>query len=139
MHNFLPGGEESDFFIYGYDKQGRMISLATKNGNWTYRYDPVNQLVRWVSPSGDVVEYTYDVRGNRLVEIINEQEKAYSVNSVNQYLKFSDTETFAYDANGHLMQKITGGRRERYTFSANGELIETESPNKRFVSEVFGV
>ena len=63
-----------------------MISLVTKNGNWTYRHDPVNQLVRWISLSGDVVEYTYDVRGNRLVQTINEQERVYSVNSVNQYL-----------------------------------------------------
>ena len=132
IHNFLPGGEESSFFIYDYDNQGRMISLTTKNGNWTYRYDPGNQLVKWITPDGDVVEYIYDVRGNRLVELRNEQEEAYSANIVNQYLRFGDREQFKYDANGHLRQKISGGRRERYTFSADGKLTETETPNKRF-------
>ena len=131
VRNFLPGGEESDYFIYHYDKQGRITFLATRRGNWTYRYDPANQLVKWITPDGDCVIYTYDSRGNRLVQTINNVEETYSVNIVNQYLEFGDMESFTYDPNGHLRQKITGARRERFTFSADGKLTETETPNLR--------
>lgn len=133
VHNFLPGGEESDFFIYGYDKQGRIISLATNSGNWTYRYDPANQLVKWITPDGGTVEYTYDSRGNRLVQTVDGREESYTVNSVNQYLEFGDTESFTYDANGNLRQKVTRGRREKFTFNADGKLVETETPTTRYV------
>ena len=131
VHNFLPGGEESDYFIYCYDKQGRITSLLTKHGNWTYRYDPANQLIKWITPDGDFITYTYDSRGNRLVQTINGSEETYSVNIVNQYLQFGNMESFTYDPNGHLRQKITGGRRERFSFSADGKLTETETPNLR--------
>ena len=131
VRNFLPGGEESDYFIYGYDRQGRITSLETKRGNWTYRYDPANQLVKWTTPEGDCVTYTYDSRGNRIVQKMNDREEAYTVNNVNQYLEFGDMETFTYDANGHIRQKISKGRRERFTFSADGKLTETETPNLR--------
>ena len=49
VRNFLPNGEESSYFIYSYDKRGRITTLTTENGVWTYIYDPASQLqlVKW--------------------------------------------------------------------------------------------
>ena len=133
VRNFLPNGEESSYFIYGYDKRGRITTLRTESGIWTYSYDPASQLVKWVNPENDTVEYTYDSRGNRLVQTRNGQEEGYSVNSVNQHLMYNGTESFTFDANGYLKQKATQGRTERFVFNVEGKLTEAENPNKRSV------
>ena len=131
VRNFLPNGEESGCFIYSYDKRGRLREMTTEHGKWTYKYDPSSQLVKWVNPQNDTVEYIYDSRGNRIVQIKNGREEGYSVNSVNQYLSYNETESFSYDANGFLNQKTSQRRTERFVFNEEGKLIETENPNKR--------
>jgi YD repeat-containing protein len=131
VRNFLPGGQESTYFIYEYDKRGRITTMTTESGVWTYSYDSASQLVKWVTPEGDATEYTYDSRGNRLVQTRNGRKEGYSANSVNQYLTFNETENFVFDANGHLRQKTVQGSTERFTFDAEGKLIETETPDKR--------
>lgn len=120
-------------FMSSYDKRGRITILTTERGTWTYSYDAASQLVKWVTPEGDATEYAYDSRGNRLFVTNNNMRKeGYSVNSVNQYLTFNETDSFVFDANGHLRQKMTRGRTESFTFNGEGKLIETETPNKRY-------
>lgn len=131
VRNFLPSGEASSYFLYEFDKRGRLISMTSESGVWTYSYDPNGQLVKWATPEGDATEHTYDSRGNRLVQIRSGRQESYSTNSVNQYLEFNETESFFYDANGHLRQKIARGRTESFVFSAEGRLVETETPDIR--------
>ena len=132
VRNYLPGGRESTFFIYEYDKRGRITTVTTESGAWTYSYDPASQLIKWITPEGDTTEYTYDSRGNRLVQTRNGRREGYSVNYVNQYLEFNETESFVFDANGNLRQKRAPSSTESYTFDAEGKLIETETPDKRY-------
>jgi len=44
---------------------------------------------------------------------------------------FNNTDTFVYDRNGNLREKNAGGATERYTFNAAGQLIGTETADKR--------
>ena len=94
-------------------------------------YDAAGQLIKWTSPTGGVTEYTYDSRGNRVVQTENNRQEGYSVNNMNQYTMFNDSDAFTYDANGNLRQKIIGGRTENFVFNSEGKLTETETPDRR--------
>lgn len=131
LSNHLPNGTLSTFFSYQYDKRGRVISLSTISGNWTYVYDAAEQLIGWTTPSGDTTSITYDSRGNRIVTTDRGDEKGYSVNNLNQYMTFSNTDTFTHDRNGNLKEKNAGEEVEQYTFNAVGQLIETATVDKR--------
>lgn len=133
LRNFLPGGEESTFFTYEYDKLGRIISATSESGRWKYIYDSAGQLIKWMNPELETTEITYDLRGNRLQQMVDGSEMGYSVNSVNQYLTFNGTELFSYNENGHLREKRSGRKRESFIFDAEGKLIETETLNTRLL------
>ena len=131
LRNYLPNGALSSRFKYQYDRNGKITSLTSLSGNWTYMYDPAGQLIKWTSPSGGTTEYTYDSRGNRILQIRNNHQEGYSVNNMNQYTMFNQSDTFSYDANGNLRQKIVGGRLENFFFDSEGKLTGTETPDKR--------
>ena len=131
LRNYLPNGTLSSRLIYLYDRKGKITGMTSLNGNWTYMYDAAGQLIKWTSPSGGATEYTYDSRGNRVVQTKNNRQEGYSVNNMNQYTMFNESDTFTYDANGNLRQKIIGGRTENFVFNSEGKLTETETPDRR--------
>ena len=133
LRNYLPNGTLSSRLIYRYDRKGKITGMISHSGNWSYVYDAAGQLIKWTSPSGGVTEYTYDSRGNRIVQTRNNRQEGYSVNMMNQYTMFNETDTFMYDANGNLRQKSTGGRTEKFVFDSEGKLTETETPDKRYL------
>ena len=131
LRNYLPNGTLSSRLIYRYDRKGKITGMTSLSGNWSYVYDAAGQLIKWTSPSGSVTEYTYDSRGNRIVQTRNNRQEGYSVNMMNQYTMFNESDTFMYDPNGNLRQKITGGRSEKFVYNSEGKLTETETPNRR--------
>ena len=130
LKNCFPNGTLSSMFLYNYDKKGRITSLSSSSGNWTYRYDAEGQLIQWRDPGGVITEYTYDSRGNRIAQTKNQREARYSVNIMNQYTVFDDTDSFMYDQNGNLKRKSAGGKTEHFVFDAEGKLAETETDDK---------
>lgn len=50
---------------FGYDLDGNMTRRTDPTGTTTYEYDPENRLVRVVTPTNGVFQYTYDALGNR--------------------------------------------------------------------------
>lgn len=131
LTNYFPNGTLSSIFSYQYDRKGRIVSLSTITGNWMYTYDATGQLIGWNDPHNQTTTITYDSRGNRVVKRVGENEIGYSVNNLNQYTVFNNTDTFVYDRNGNLREKNAGGVTERYTFNAAGQLIGTETADKR--------
>ena len=131
LKNYLPNGTLSSRFIYHYDRKGKITGMTSLSGNWTYMYDAAGQLMKWTSSSGGTTEYTYDSRGNRIVQTRNNHQEGYSVNNMNQYTMFNQSDTFSYDANGNLIQKNAGGKMENFVFNSEGKLTETETPDRR--------
>ena len=136
LRNYLPNGTLSSKFIYAYDRKGKITAMISISGNWTYTYDAIGQLIKWTSPNGDVTEFTYDSRGNRIAHTRNAQQAGYTTNSMNQYTVFNETDTFAYDPNGNLRQKNAGGRTENFVFNSEGKLTETETPDIRYCDRI---
>ena len=131
LRNYLPNGTLSSSFLYEYDSERKVRGISTHLGNNTYGYDASGQLVKWTDENGDISEYRYDSRGNRLVLRRNGREEGYSVNNMNQYMEYNGTETFLYDMNGNLREKGSSERRERFVFDAEGRLTRTETPDIR--------
>ena len=131
LRNYLPNGTLSSKYVYHYDRKGKITGMTSLSGNWTYMYDPAGQLIKWTSPSGGVTEYTYDSRGNRVVQTRNNHQEGYSVNNMNQYTMFNQSDIFTYDANGNLRQKNTGRSLENFIFNSEGKLTGTETPDRR--------
>ena len=46
---------------YECDRKGQITKVAIAlEGNWTYSYDPLGQMVKWTNSQGAVTTYTYD-------------------------------------------------------------------------------
>ena len=132
LRNFNHVGTLLSMFNYEYNVKGQIVAVHTLNGNWSFKYDPVSQLTTWEAPTGEVTEVRYDSRGNRLTQTTQGSTESYSVNSMNQYLTYGDSNnTFTYDKNGNLRQKMTHGRTESFKFDSEGRLTEVETPDKR--------
>jgi RHS repeat-associated protein len=50
---------------YQYDDDGNLVQRMDAGGTTTYEYDSENRLVRVVTPTSEMFEYTYDALGNR--------------------------------------------------------------------------
>ena len=131
--NFNANGTVISYFGYEYDRKGQITKVATLEGNWTYSYDPVGQMVKWTNPQGDVTTYTYDGRGNRVVMTVNGRQAGYETNSMNQYRLFNQSDQFNFDANGNLIEKMTSEQNEKFVFNTEGKMIKTEVPGKKYV------
>ena len=133
LKNYLPNGTLSSSNLYEYDQKGRVVKMTdSSNQTWAYRYDTAGQLIGWTSSNGESIRYAYDSRGNRLTTERGESIERYSVNDMNQYTSYNDTEQFSYDANGNMIRKVTPRGTESYAFDTEGRLIFTETPNNTY-------
>lgn len=133
LKNYLPNGTLSSSNRYDYDHRGRVVQMTdSTNQTWTYRYDASGQLTGWTTSSGEHIQYTYDNRGNRLSTERNGNAERYTVNEMNQYTSYNETDNHSYDLNGNLAQKITPRGTENYKYDAEGRLVSTETLNNRY-------
>lgn len=80
------------------------------NGQFTYGYDALNQLIS-VSKDGNVQrEYTYDAFGNRVAK------KEYAD-------KIIET-VYRYNRNNQLLSDVTGDESRRYQYDKRGNLLQ---------------
>lgn len=132
VDNFLPDQTLSSSYHYDYDEKGRVINMTDSlNQSWTYSYDVAGRLIGWVSSSGESVRYTYDNRGNRLKTVRGGSTERYTVNRVNQYMSYNDSERFSYDLNGNLVLKVTPRGSESFGYDAEGKITFTQTSNDR--------
>ena len=131
--NYAPTGSVNSRFDYGYDSSGRVSSISTLDGQWTYQYDSDDQLTRalFVSsgpavPNQDLT-YAYDPSGNRVKTIENGSVTDYAANALNQYTSIGTT-ACAYDAEGNLVAQSGGLRDVSYQYDTKNRLVRVVAP-----------
>ncbi|XP_052094770.1 uncharacterized protein LOC127730411 isoform X2 [Mytilus californianus] len=138
VYNYLPNGNLSSKFEYLYDLRQRRISLKTMDGNWKFRYDPSGQLTYVKHPDGTVKTLQYDKHKNRKAVAINDIRKEYTANSLNQYTKYGNDQTFKHDKNGNLISK-DGPTKEDFIFNAENQLVQFRTSDNECTLEYDGL
>jgi RHS repeat-associated protein len=136
--NFAPDNSVSSRFDYTYDAVGRITSMTTLDGQWTYGYDANGQLLHAVfvstnpaAVSNQDLQYTYDAAGNRTSTIINAVTTAYTTNNLNQYTAIG-TGSLQYDRNGNLITSSDGGATTTYTYDVRDRLTAISAPGENW-------
>ncbi|MEW6207471.1 MAG: hypothetical protein AB1631_03835 [Acidobacteriota bacterium] len=127
--------EESEEYIYGYDKNSNRASeIRRKNGaevrRFEYEHDELDRL-RKITSGADTLEYEYDEVGNRL----SERGKAYDGGTVNRTYSYNElnrlttvtgdaagTISFIHDANGNLISQSQGATTTSYQYDTRDQL-----------------
>jgi YD repeat-containing protein len=139
--NYSAGGTVNSRFDYTYDNLGRVKTMATLDGQWSYSYDPVGELTHAVFASNDPttipnqdLQYFYDAAGNRTRTILNGVATDYAVNSLNEYTIVGGTR-YDYDAEGNLLSKTDSSGTTSYTFDDDNRLVGATGPDGTWAYE----
>ncbi|MFH1777025.1 MAG: hypothetical protein ABH952_05645 [Candidatus Omnitrophota bacterium] len=129
-------------FAYEYNTLNQLIKIIDKDNNtYNYTYDNAGQLVHEdKKDAGNIIvyyrDYTYDPAGNRISEIQDGQNIAYSYNAGNQLILRSllmNTITYTYNANGNLTTEtsfVSGVKN--YTYDYENRLTNATLPGGTF-------
>ena len=129
---------------YGYDDAGRLSTLVDPSGETRFAYDPLgrvvaaggasfaysdNGLTRATEANGDVVDYTYDSRGNLLSFNQGGSSGRFTYDG---HRRVTLVETTAvrtvYDYDGrHLVRRVQNGDVTEYTYDQRGNLVRSVS------------
>lgn len=110
-----------------YDALGRLVTMETEAGDWSYHHDAAGRLTRASSPEGRVLVYAYDAAGNRRSVTDNGEEEAYLSNRLNQYSKVGDRD-LQWDVDGNLVRE-EGATETHYTYDAFDRLVGVTDPD----------
>ncbi len=131
--NAGPAGEMLSRFSWTLDADGRIGTLDSLQGQWSYDYDGLGQLARarFISGSAMVadqdVSFEYDAAGNRSRMVSQGQGLAYTANVLNQYVQAGEAR-LAYDAQGSLTNRTEGDQAWNYFYDSAGRLMRVETP-----------
>ena len=116
---------------YRWDKLGRLIGLENENeSKAAFFYDPVGRLLQENGFDGLVTRYQYDPYSGRLASAqIGQRRIDLRFDRMNRLVERtarqgdqSQTETFAYDGNGNLIQAINAASKLQWFHDAAGNL-----------------
>ncbi|MEM5807499.1 MAG: hypothetical protein QW474_03895 [Candidatus Aenigmatarchaeota archaeon] len=119
---------------YSYDSVGNVLSMTDWTGTTNYSYDNIYQLTQATYPNTGTQTFTYDQVGNR----IQDQNKTYYYNNLNQLLSTSDGTNYYYDANGNLISKTKNNQTTTYTWNEFDKLVEVNLPDGKKIRFVYG-
>jgi RHS repeat-associated protein len=117
---------------YRWDKLGRLISLENENQRRAhFHYDPVGRLLEESGFDGRSTRYQYDPETGRLAEtIIGHRTIALTFDPMGRLTERratlgeqSQSETFAYDGNGHLVMATNAASRLQWFHDPAGNLL----------------
>ena len=95
---------------YSYDKLGRLKTATNEQGTVSFGYNRVDRLTSATDVFGQVVDYSYDLNGNRTKATLNAATIAtYRYDVVDRLTKLIDeagaATTYAYDAAGRPISR----------------------------------
>jgi len=118
-------GELLDSYSYSYDNNGNITSVTTTAGTIFYQYDGLNQLTQETLLDGTVIDYQYDLAGNKTTKTVTQGGTPittnYTYDAANQ-LTAVDGQAYTYDDNGNL---ISDGEKT-YVYNEVNQLVEVK-------------
>ncbi|AZL73602.1 RHS repeat-associated core domain-containing protein [Pseudomonas oryziphila] len=116
---------------YRWDKLGRLIGLENENASKaTFLYDPVGRLLQETGFDGLVTRYQYDTYSGRLASTqVGQRRIELTFDPMGRLSERtarlgnqSQSETFAYDGNGQLIQAVNAASKLQWFFDEAGNL-----------------
>ena len=107
--NKEASGREDDQALYGYDADGRMVTMEDVTGSNSYEYDGVNRITAVNLFNGLQIRYEYDEFGN-LARLVypDGTENSYTYDVLNRMVSATDrrgeTTTYEYDLAGNVVR-----------------------------------
>jgi RHS repeat-associated protein len=143
--NYAPDDSQLSRFQYGYDPLGQRTSMTTLDGQWTYEYDYLGQLIHaaFVSSNPEIPDqdfsFVYDALGNRIRTTAGGEVVGYTTNNMNQYTVVGDT-TYEYDPDGNLVQEVSTQGTMTYTYDIENRLVgvATDTDTWQYIYNPFG-
>jgi RHS repeat-associated protein len=117
---------------YRWDKLGRLIALENENERRAhFHYDPVGRLLEERGFDNRSTRYHYDPKTGRLAETVNGQRTiALTFDPMGRLTERratlgekSQSETFAYDGNGHLVMATNATSKLQWFHDPAGNLL----------------
>ncbi|RUS67838.1 Putative deoxyribonuclease RhsC [Saezia sanguinis] len=114
---------------YTYDAAGNIIQRQTEEGEFTYGYDQLDQLIQAVPPQNlqnklPVEGYAYDAVHNRIGS--SQQAGAWEYNANNQLMQYgsgSAQVSYTYTETGHIATATQAGQITTYHYDASDRLV----------------
>lgn len=114
-----PPGGATRVTGYTYDGAGQFTSVQTPDGKTlAYTYDAAHKLARVTDNHGNHVDYSYDLKGNRVSEAVYDPGNTL-VKSVQS----------SFDIRNRLSAVNNGGSLSQYLNDAVGNVAQTVTPN----------
>lgn len=128
----LPDGE---IYTYTYDHNGNVIGVTDATGGAeTYTFDELNRLTAATVPTyrlkgktprltgTSTISWGFDPAGNRTSETVDGATTFASYDDANELIA-SGTTTFAYDASGNMVGRVSGKDELRLNYSVDGQIL----------------
>ena len=109
-------------------------TINNQTSTYNYTYDDNGKLTQVKKDNTIVEEYTYDNNGNRLSSTVNGITTTASYTLDDQIEVYGDN-TYTYDNDGYLQEKVTPDSTTTYSYSTLGELKEVSTPTKTITYE----
>lgn len=120
-------------YRYSYDAVGNRTEAIELDGSITqYEYDPAYRLIRETKKAADQTvifdkQHEYDANGNR-TKLVGDSTVSYTYNNLNQLVS-DGVATYSYDANGNLIEIITGSDITEYQYDDENQLVKIGYPD----------
>ena len=119
-----PGGRTLLHLSYERSAVGNVTQKGTTYGDFGYEYDSLDRLISEQSPSGNVLQYGYDLLGNRMSDDSGLGELQY--NSNNELLG-NGSLVVEHDAAGNVTRKASDAGEFVFAYDVAHRLVSVES------------
>jgi RHS repeat-associated protein len=115
---------------YQYNAASQITQIAEPTQTRNFSYDAADRLTAVQNPTQTVESYNYDAVGNRTASHLS---STYSYQPFNRVVTIGSN-TYSYDANGHLTQKIDNTGTWNYSWDYENRLKQVTRPDSTTVS-----